>query len=163
MDTYVQQEQAACRCPVRLAKRARRPSPPAGQPYPRSALLQGKRRMVPKAGIEPARGCPQRFLRPSRLPFRHFGRERGRFTTETPSTQRREEDGASVVRSHPKKWCPPPVSIRAPKLFQSFALPDELGGHGRYYSKPFHASHKGGGAWPRPIMPSSRRPLRPLH
>ena len=28
---------------------------------------------VPKAGFEPARGCPQRFLRPSRMPFRHFG------------------------------------------------------------------------------------------
>ncbi len=25
-------------------------------------------RVVPKAGVEPARGCPQRFLRPSRLP-----------------------------------------------------------------------------------------------
>jgi hypothetical protein len=30
-------------------------------------------RMVPKAGVEPARGCPQQFLRLPRLPFRHFG------------------------------------------------------------------------------------------
>ena len=29
--------------------------------------------MVPKVGVEPTRGRPQRFLRPSRLPFRHFG------------------------------------------------------------------------------------------
>jgi hypothetical protein len=29
--------------------------------------------LVPKVGVEPTRGCPQRFLRPSRLPFRHFG------------------------------------------------------------------------------------------
>ena len=28
---------------------------------------------MPKAGVEPAWGCPQWFLRPSRLPFRHFG------------------------------------------------------------------------------------------
>ena len=29
--------------------------------------------MVPRAGVEPARGCPHRFLRPTRLPFRHLG------------------------------------------------------------------------------------------
>ena len=33
--------------------------------------------VVPKAGVEPARGCPQRFLRPPRLPFRHFGMRGG--------------------------------------------------------------------------------------
>src|SRR5712692_11178105 len=29
--------------------------------------------LVPRAGVEPARGCPHRFLRPTRLPFRHLG------------------------------------------------------------------------------------------
>ena len=29
--------------------------------------------VVPKVGVEPTRGCPHRFLRPARLPFRHFG------------------------------------------------------------------------------------------
>ena len=29
--------------------------------------------VVPKLGFEPRRGCPQRCLRPPRLPFRHFG------------------------------------------------------------------------------------------
>ena len=33
-------------------------------------------RLVPKVGFEPTRGCPQRCLRPSRLPFRHFGSRR---------------------------------------------------------------------------------------
>jgi hypothetical protein len=28
---------------------------------------------MPKVGVEPTWGCPQRFLRPPRLPFRHFG------------------------------------------------------------------------------------------
>ena len=32
-----------------------------------------KRKLVPKVGVEPTRGCPHRFLRPARLPFRHFG------------------------------------------------------------------------------------------
>ena len=29
--------------------------------------------VVPKVGVEPTQGCPHRFLRPARLPFRHFG------------------------------------------------------------------------------------------
>ena len=29
--------------------------------------------MVPKVGVEPTRDCSHRFLRPARLPFRHFG------------------------------------------------------------------------------------------
>ena len=29
--------------------------------------------MVPRAGLEPARGCPRRILSPLRLPFRHLG------------------------------------------------------------------------------------------
>ncbi len=29
--------------------------------------------LVPKTGLEPVRGYPQRFLRPQRLPFRHSG------------------------------------------------------------------------------------------
>ena len=32
--------------------------------------------VVPKAGIEPARVLPHWFLRPARLPFRHFGSPR---------------------------------------------------------------------------------------
>jgi hypothetical protein len=30
-------------------------------------------RLVPRVGVEPTRGCPRRFLRPLRLPFRHPG------------------------------------------------------------------------------------------
>lgn len=29
--------------------------------------------LVPRTGVEPVRGCPHRFLRPKRLPFRHPG------------------------------------------------------------------------------------------
>ena len=31
--------------------------------------------VVPKVRVELTRGCPHRFLRPARLPFRHFGTE----------------------------------------------------------------------------------------
>ena len=34
---------------------------------------EAKLKVVPKVGVEPTRVLPQRFLRPSRLPFRHFG------------------------------------------------------------------------------------------
>jgi hypothetical protein len=45
---------------------------------PRGVVLRGGpfyavAMLVPKTGLEPVRGCPQRFLRPQRLPFRHFG------------------------------------------------------------------------------------------
>ena len=46
---------------------------------PNAALYQAEPRpdnmepLVPKVGVEPTWSCPQRFLRPSRLPFRHFG------------------------------------------------------------------------------------------
>ena len=39
--------------------------------------------MVPEARLELARGFPQRFLRPPRLPFRHSGNEcESNYTTE---------------------------------------------------------------------------------
>src|SRR5262249_39976051 len=36
-------------------------------------MVQGLLCGMPKVGVEPTRGCPQWFLRPPRLPFRHFG------------------------------------------------------------------------------------------
>ncbi len=50
---------------------------------PNAALYQAEPRpdyyedLVPKVGVEPTWSCPQRFLRPSRLPFRHFGNTPG--------------------------------------------------------------------------------------
>ena len=41
-----------------------------------STRSAASRLVVPKVGFEPTRGCPQRCLRPQRLPFRHFGAER---------------------------------------------------------------------------------------
>jgi len=41
---------------------------------PQTQIVCGASRLlVPKGGLEPPRGHPQRFLRPPRLPFRHFG------------------------------------------------------------------------------------------
>ena len=49
---------------------------------------------MPKVRVELTRGCPHRFLRPARLPFRHFGQLqiRGIFTLaanilQTPRSQ----------------------------------------------------------------------------
>ena len=39
-------------------------------------------RLVPKVRVELTRGCPQRFLRPPRLPFRHFGLPMARLLLE---------------------------------------------------------------------------------
>ena len=51
--------------------------------------------LVPKVGFEPTRSSsPQRFLRPSRLPFRHFGTGRG------PSRQRRRPSHAAFQALH---------------------------------------------------------------
>ena len=41
-----------------------------------STRIRADKGVVPKVGVEPTRGCPHRFLRPARLPFRHFGRTR---------------------------------------------------------------------------------------
>ena len=46
--------------------------------------------VVPKPGFEPGRGCPQRCLRPPRLPFRHFGAARNR--------NRRRADASAGIR-----------------------------------------------------------------
>src|SRR5260370_19000302 len=43
------------------------------QPTTRSVARPCISGVVPRAGVEPARGCPHRFLRPTRLPFRHLG------------------------------------------------------------------------------------------
>ena len=53
----------------------------------------GRRSLVAKVGFEPTRGCPQRCLRPPRLPFRHFawpGHRSGAGTTAAgPASFRR--------------------------------------------------------------------------
>jgi hypothetical protein len=46
--------------------------PFAGLSAVRIFPIRVAKRRVRKAGLEPARGYPQRFLRPQRLPFRHF-------------------------------------------------------------------------------------------
>src|SRR6267378_6370924 len=40
---------------------------------PAPARQDGTVPLVPRAGVEPARPCGHRFLRPTRLPFRHLG------------------------------------------------------------------------------------------
>lgn len=61
-----------------LASSGRANQPPSLAWHSRSSHeLPGTQRglnWVPKARVELARGCPQRFLRPSRLPFRHSGK-----------------------------------------------------------------------------------------
>ena len=63
----------------------------------RSAMPTSRlpRMVVPKVGLEPTRGCPQRCLRPPRMPFRHFGRVVPR-TIVAPAT---EASAGSSARS----------------------------------------------------------------
>ena len=56
-------------CPAGPARLACPASPPGGRLHRlRLAQVMSRIRMVPGAGVEPARACAQRFLRPSRLP-----------------------------------------------------------------------------------------------
>ena len=45
----------------------------AGKPTLGGAFRNHAIILVPRAGLEPARGCPRRILSPLRLPFRHLG------------------------------------------------------------------------------------------
>src|SRR5580700_916651 len=47
---------------------------PPGPPYRQTCLeCRSDTQSLPGEGVEPSRGCPRRFLRPLRLPFRHPG------------------------------------------------------------------------------------------
>lgn len=79
-----------------------------------------RRRVVPKVRVELTRGCPRRFLRPVRLPFRHFG---------TTPFYRRPPDNASINQhsrkipgpdGFPVKFARPSAGLRIP--------PPEYGG-----------------------------------
>src|SRR5579859_7454936 len=56
--------------------------------------------MVPRGGLEPPRGCPQRFLRPSRLP-----------DSATPARSCMVSHNAQEVKHYPKVRCPQAVDV----------------------------------------------------
>ena len=53
--------------------------------------------LVPKVRFELTRGCPHRFLRPARLPFRHFGLDTYS-PAASPETPSRKRSGRAIRR-----------------------------------------------------------------
>ena len=47
--------------------------PDGGRTRELATKIGATKKVVPKVRVELTRGCPHRFLRPARLPFRHFG------------------------------------------------------------------------------------------
>ena len=47
--------------------------PDGGRTRELATKIGATKKVVPKVRVELTPGCPDRFLRPARLPFRHFG------------------------------------------------------------------------------------------
>ena len=65
---------------------------------------------VPEEGVEPSRGCPRRFLRPLRLPFRHPGR-----VDSVPAPAGNRDADSRVPSVHGRRGAPRAGTPRRPR------------------------------------------------
>ena len=106
--------------------------------------------MVPKVRVELTRGCPRRFLRPVRLPFRHFGTTPFYRFPPGNATINQTSRKIPVPARFPAKFARPSAGLRIPPPHSGRrigGLPADRGAAGRQPARGAAADWAGDKRW----------------